>query len=43
MIKFKHPNSVQYTLSLMVKVRNIFAVNVGFGMKLLKDFLLPEI
>lgn len=29
LIKFKHPNSAQYTLSLMGKVRNIFAVNVG--------------
>ncbi len=29
LIKFKHPNAVQRTLSLMGKVRNIFAVNVG--------------
>ncbi len=29
LIKFKHPNSAQCTLSLMGKVRNIFAVNVG--------------
>lgn len=29
LIKFKHPNSVQSTLSLMGKVRNIFAVDVG--------------
>lgn len=28
LIKFKHPNSAQCTLSLMGKVRNIFAVNV---------------
>ena len=29
LIKFKHPNSAQCTLSLMGKVRNIFAINVG--------------
>ncbi|WP_419235372.1 IS6 family transposase [Rickettsia endosymbiont of Nabis limbatus] len=29
LIKFKHPNAAQCTLSLMGKVRNIFAVNVG--------------
>jgi len=29
LIKFKHANSAQCTLSLMGKVRNIFAVNVG--------------
>lgn len=29
LIKFKHPNSAQCTLSLMDKVRNIFAINVG--------------
>lgn len=29
LIRFKHPNSVQSTLSLMGKVRNIFAINVG--------------
>ncbi len=28
LIKFKHPNAAQCTLSLMGKVRNIFAVNV---------------
>ena len=29
LIKFKYPNSAQCTLSLIGKVRNIFAVNVG--------------
>ncbi len=29
LIKFKHPNSAHCKLSLMGKVRNIFAVNVG--------------
>ncbi|WP_410526088.1 DDE-type integrase/transposase/recombinase [Rickettsia endosymbiont of Ceutorhynchus obstrictus] len=29
LIKFKHPNSAQCILSLMGKVRNIFAINVG--------------
>ncbi len=29
LIKFKSPNSAQNTLSLMGKVRNIFAVDVG--------------
>lgn len=29
LIKFKHPNVAQCTLSLMGKVRDIFAVNVG--------------
>ncbi|WP_341787262.1 IS6 family transposase [Rickettsia endosymbiont of Cantharis rufa] len=29
LIKFKHPNPAQCTLSLMSKVRNIFAVDVG--------------
>ena len=29
MIKFKSPQGVQTTLSLMEKVRNIFAIDVG--------------
>lgn len=29
LIKFKSPSGVQKTLSLMGKVRNIFAINVG--------------
>ena len=29
LIKFKSPQGVQQTLSLMAKVRNIFAVDVG--------------
>lgn len=29
LIKFKSPQGVQNTLSLMEKVRNIFAINVG--------------
>ena len=29
LIKFKSPSGIQKTLSLMGKVRNIFAINVG--------------